>query len=261
MAKIAVAWGIVGFAMLGAGSRVAHADFLNTSIRPNSDLSGLEVIQWDTSQSASPALVTGTGVNDGNPASGQPLVNVLDLSMNGSSTYTFTHNYAQNQAQATGLTIGSTGLSYGFVDTFVLNLPMGTASNYDISVNTCALVSSNCSGLTNLTARLYSYTATAGANNNLTIGGVGAPPAGGGVVSWTASSGSGTLFDQTQFSAGVGAGEYVLQIAGVATSAGGGSYTAGVGVTAVPLPPALPLLLSGMAGLGALARRRGVSLA
>jgi len=50
-------------------------------------------------------------------------------------------------------------------------------------------------------------------------------------------------------------------ISGVATSAGGGSYTAGIGVTAVPLPAALPLLLSGMAGLGAMARRRRVSSA
>jgi hypothetical protein len=102
--------------MLCAGSQVAHADFLNTTIQPNSDLSNDQVIQWDTSQSASPTLVTGTG-------------------------------------------------------------------------------------------------------------------------------------------------EYVLQIAGVATSAGGGSYTAGIGVTAVPLPAAVPLLLSGMAGLGAMARRRRVSLA
>lgn len=258
MARIAVAWGIA-FALLGVGSRVAHADFLNTSIPPNSDLTGLEVIQWDTSQSASPALVTGTGVNDGNPASGQPLVNVLDLSMNDSSSYTFSHNFIAGKAQAGGGTIN--GLSYGFVDTFVLNLPTGTASNYDISVNTCALMPSNCSGLTNLTARLYSYTATAGANNNLTVGGVGAPPAGGGVVSWTASSGSGSLFDQTQFSAAVGEGEYVLQIAGVATSAGGGSYTAGIGVSAVPLPAALPLLLSGMAGLGIMIRRRRIPLA
>lgn len=130
--------------------------------------------------------MTGTGVNDGNPASGQPLVNVLDLSMNGSSTYTFTHNFASGKAQAGGGTIN--GLSYGFVDTFVLNLPTGNTSNCDISVNTCALVSSNCSGLSNLTARLYSYTATAGGNNNLTIGGVTAPPAGGGVVSWTGST-------------------------------------------------------------------------
>jgi|GEM_PF-7041483 len=258
MRKIGTSWGIA-FALLCAGNRVAHADFLNTTIQPNSDLSGDQVIQWDTSQSASPTLVTGTGVNDGNPAPGQPLVNVLDLSINGSSTYTFTHNFTSGQAQAGSGTIN--GASYGFVDTFVLNLPTGTASNYDISVNTCALVPSNCSGLSNLTARLYSYTASANGNNNLTIGGVTAPPAGGGVVSWTSSSGSGSLFDQTQFSAGVGSGEYVLQIAGVATSAGGGSYTAGIGVTAVPLPAALPLLLSGMAGLGAMARRRRVSLA
>jgi hypothetical protein len=108
-------WGIA-FAMLCAGSQVAHADFLYTAIQPNTDLSNDQVIQGDTSQSASPTLVMGTG-------------------------------------------------------------------------------------------------------------------------------------------------EYVLKIAGVATSAGGGSHTAGIGVTAVPLPAALPLLPSGMAGSGAMARRRRVSLA
>lgn len=237
----------------------ARADTLNTSILPNSDLTGLEVIQWNTSLGGAPTTVTGTGINDGVAAPGNPLVSVLDLTMNGSSTYTYTHNFTAGQAQAAG---GGTinGQSYGFVDTFVLNLPTGTASDYQISVNTCALVSSNCSGLSNLTARLYSYTATSGSNNNLTIGAVTAPPAGGAVVSWTASSGSGSLFDQTQFSANVLSGEYVLQVAGVATSAGGGSYTAGLGVTAVPLPGTLPLLLGGLAGFGILARGRKTSV-
>jgi hypothetical protein len=63
MKRIGISWGIA-FAMLVAGSQVAHADFLNTTIPPNSDLSNDQVIQWDTSQSASPTLVTGTGVND-----------------------------------------------------------------------------------------------------------------------------------------------------------------------------------------------------
>jgi len=34
---MAVAWGIA-FAMLGVGSQVAHADFLNASIQPNSNM-------------------------------------------------------------------------------------------------------------------------------------------------------------------------------------------------------------------------------
>jgi hypothetical protein len=52
----------------------------------------------------------------------------------------------------------------------------------------------------------------------------------------------------------VNAGDYILQIRGEAGA--GSSYSGSVNFTPVPLPAALPLLLSGLAGLAAAARRR-----
>lgn len=50
-------------------------------------------------------------------------------------------------------------------------------------------------------------------------------------------------------------GSYVLQISGTATGSLGGSYQGDLNLTSVPLPAALPLLLSGLGALVALMRR------
>ncbi len=47
------------------------------------------------------------------------------------------------------------------------------------------------------------------------------------------------------------AGSYVLQISGTATGSSGGSYQGDINLTAVPVPPALWLMLSGLGTLGA----------
>src|ERR1700690_2744435 len=118
------------FTAVGGG--VAWADTLNTNILPNSDLTGLEAIQWNSSISSSPTTITGTGVN----GDGNSLVSVLDLSTNGLSTYTFHDNFAAGQG-ATG--VGKiNGNSYGFVDTFVLDLPASMASAFAFSLDICA---------------------------------------------------------------------------------------------------------------------------
>jgi hypothetical protein len=52
------------------------------------------------------------------------------------------------------------------------------------------------------------------------------------------------------------AGTYVLEIRGNVTGTSGGGYGGVLNLTPVPLPAALPLLLSGLGLIGAAARRR-----
>jgi hypothetical protein len=52
------------------------------------------------------------------------------------------------------------------------------------------------------------------------------------------------------------AGTYVLEVAGDLTGTAGGTYTGSLDLEPVPLPAALPLLLSGLGLLGGAVRRR-----
>jgi hypothetical protein len=52
------------------------------------------------------------------------------------------------------------------------------------------------------------------------------------------------------------AGNYELQVSGAPLSPLGGIFSGAIHVSAVPIPAAAWLLLSGLAGLGAIARRR-----
>ena len=52
------------------------------------------------------------------------------------------------------------------------------------------------------------------------------------------------------------AGNYYLQVAGVANGTNGGIYTGAISVTAVPEPETYAMMLAGLAALGFLARRR-----
>jgi hypothetical protein len=51
-------------------------------------------------------------------------------------------------------------------------------------------------------------------------------------------------------------GTYFLDIAGTADGQSGGTYIGQLNLNPVPLPPALPLLVCGLAGLGGMVRRR-----
>lgn len=52
------------------------------------------------------------------------------------------------------------------------------------------------------------------------------------------------------------AGEYVFEIRGEVTGSGGGTYSGSLNLNPVPLPAALPLLISGLGLLGGLVRKR-----
>lgn len=102
-------------------------------------------------------------------------------------------------------------------------------------------------GLDDLQARII-YAAGNGAPT------LGAPAGGTLVDSWQSVTGSAGLYNITM-PTGIAGGSYILQIRGEAAP-GGGSYGGTLAFTPVPLPAALPLLLSGIAGVGVLAGRR-----
>ena len=107
--------------------------------------------------------------------------------------------------------------------------------------------------ITDLNARLFSWNGTTEqASQTVTIGSVTTL-----YQSWTQAVGSGevAVINQT----GLAAGTYVLQIRGNVSGSSGGTYVGQLQVTPVPLPAALPLLISGIGLLGGAIRRRRVA--
>jgi hypothetical protein len=139
------------------------------------------------------------------------------------------------------------GSSYGFQDTYIFTLPTTAIGD----VLTATLNLGDTFDIANLQVRLYGFAAgsadpgpTAGAMPGGTVNAIG----------WTGfASGQNSL--TLNFGA-VPAGTYYLDIRGTATGSSGGSYAGVLNVAPVPLPAALPLLLSGLGLLGAGRRRK-----
>ncbi|HEY0340604.1 MAG TPA: FxDxF family PEP-CTERM protein [Steroidobacteraceae bacterium] len=137
---------------------------------------------------------------------------------------------------------------FSFYDDFVFTVSTATADSVTSEINLNKL------SLTNLEERVYSITG----NSPLPV--LGTPQ--GFATQWTASvpfaagpeTGMFTVMDPTTLTAGT----YVLEIRGEVTGANGGSYTGQLNLSPVPLPAALPLVLSGLALLGGSVRKRFV---
>ena len=204
---------------------------------------------FSTAAGQSPSTVTGNGISDNTTP-----ISVSNVTGNGPGTYLFSQTFMNpNGSFAAASQIN--GQNYGFIASYVVDLAASMASTFVFSLGMTSTT-----GLENLTARLYAYNAVVNGSavQNLTVGDPGPPPNGGLILGWSASS-NGTLASTQLPQTSVGAGWYVLQLAGIETGSSNGTYSGQLDVapvSAVPLPATLPLLLSGCAGLVALMRRR-----
>ena len=157
---------------------------------------------------------------------GAPQSNVLTGTSSTIGTYAFQDTYKFSVAQAAN----------GDALSVSLNLGTGASATFDIS---------------NLQFRLYEV-----ANSSVSPGQIGIPANSTLVVGWTGTPGPSTgNAIQANFS-NIQAGTYFLDVAGTADGSSGGGYVGQLNLAPVPLPAALPLLLSGLGLFGGLWRRR-----
>jgi hypothetical protein len=201
---------------------------------------------------------------------GTPIVGDPTSSSGGISVYNLanpgTYNYGQSfntALQTFSVTSGSSTTSDAFYSDYVFTIAPGTVDSLSSTVNLGSTLAVN-----GLQARLYAYNVNNGAVvQNLTVpalsssgtGSYNSIPLNGTVYdawSQTVNIGpgqTGTFADIPQTT--LGAGTYVLEIRAASVGGSGGSYSGVLNIAPVPLPAALPLLLSGLGLMGTLRRR------
>jgi hypothetical protein len=165
------------------------------------------------------------------------------LSVPGQYTFFDSFGHQSNVITGTSSPVGT----YSFQDTYEFSVSQ-VASGGVLAVSLNLGSGTPIFDISNLQLRLYEVTSTS------VKPGPGLPPGSTLITAWMGTSGPSTGQSiQTQFS-GLTAGTYFLDVAGTADGSSGGAYVGQINfsppVAPVPLPAALPMLLSGLGLLG-----------
>ncbi|MGB6307205.1 MAG: FxDxF family PEP-CTERM protein [Steroidobacteraceae bacterium] len=161
--------------------------------------------------------------------------------------YTFTDTFTTQQSLTQNLGTSSVG-AYDFQDSY--EFTVSTSASGDTLLASLGL--GTLFDISNLQFRLYQVS---GPNTQPIVGGL---PSGSTSVTVWQGLAPGQNSMTASFS-GIQSGTYILDVAGIASGTGGGSYVGSVDLEPVPLPAALWLMLSGLGGLGALSRKRAAA--
>jgi hypothetical protein len=151
-------------------------------------------------------------------------------------------SFGNSLGKASGTLGAPADPGFTFYDDYIF-----TVANSTVDAASFLLNESSTLAISDLQMRLYSTT-----GNTLPV--LGDSPAGL-QANWSnpiSTNGSQSNLATTMLSAGT----YVLEVRGDVTGQNGGTYTGIIDLQPVPLPAALPLLLSGFGLLGGLARKR-----
>jgi hypothetical protein len=158
------------------------------------------------------------------------------------------YTYADTFGAGSGVTPVS-GTPYGFFDDYLFTITGATADSITSTINL-----GNTLSISGLQVGLFSYVN----GQTLPVYGTTLPPGSVQVDGWsTPINGNGTtgtvnVIPPTMLPSG----SYVLEVLGTVSGSAGGSYSGVLNLAPVPLPAALPLLLSGLGALGLWGRRR-----
>jgi hypothetical protein len=158
--------------------------------------------------------------------------------------YTFTDTFTTQQSPTQNLGTSTVG-PYDFQDSY--RFTVGASASGDTLLATLGL--GGLFSITNLQFRLYEVPS---ATTQPIVGGI---PTGSTLITSWMGLPTGSNSVSAEFN-GIQSGTYILDVAGIAGGTNGGTYIGSLNLQPVPLPAALGLMLSGLAGLGTLARRR-----
>lgn len=161
--------------------------------------------------------------------------------------YSFVDSFSNQSSVLTGVT--SPVGSYAFQDTYKFSISEAAAGDA-LTVSLNLSVGTPVFDISNLQFRLYEVA------SNAVQPGLNIPAGSTLITAWTGTAGPSTgAAIQANFS-GIQAGTYFLDVAGTADGSSGGTYVGQLNLAPVPIPTALPLLLSGLGVFGGLWRRR-----